>query len=270
MSVAKQMASLSEYERVALAEVLAWKNERARGGFNPLAQLAGSKPARWLGQRLPQVPEAALRPVFDAVTAFLVLLNDGAHWTHSDAAVLERASKLGMVAGSVEELAQQPLERLDELARSTFAHNKLFAALEGAGTGAAGLALLAADVPVMLTLAFRSIQQIGTAYGFDMRDPELTQVVLGILAAAAGAGDVAKMEFAKSVPREIAKAIARKKLAQWMPIAGAAVGAGFNYWFIGAVSRAAYMTFREMYLERKQAVRVPVLEVLPNAPGGQA
>lgn len=264
------MASLSDYERLALAEIVEWKAERARAGFEPFAQLARSAPARWLGRRLPELPEAALRPVFDAVTAFLTLLSDGAHWTYSDAAVLTRANNLGMVASSVEELAQQPLERLDELARGMFTQNQVLAALEGAGTGAGGLALLAADVPVMLTLAFRSIQQIGAAYGFDMRDPESTPLVIRILGAAAGAGDVATVELAKSVPRELAKSIARKKLAQWLPIAGAAVGAGFNYWFIGATSRAAYMTFRELYLERKQAARVPVLEVLPNAPGGEA
>lgn len=53
------------------------------------------------------------------------------------------------------------------------------------------------------------------------------------------------------MPQEIAKSITKKKLAQMIPFVGAAVGAGFNYWFIGQTSRTAYMLFREMYLVRK-------------------
>jgi hypothetical protein len=65
-----------------------------------------------------------------------------------------------------------------------------------------------------------------------------------------GAANVLK-QAAQRMPQEIAKNISKKKLAQMLPLVGAAVGAGFNYWFISQTSRTAYMLFREMHLARK-------------------
>ena len=54
------------------------------------------------------------------------------------------------------------------------------------------------------------------------------------------------------VPREIAKNLGAQKLAQMIPIAGAAVGAGVNYWFTDQTAQAAVMLSRALYLERKE------------------
>ena len=56
----------------------------------------------------------------------------------------------------------------------------------------------------------------------------------------------------RHVPREIAKNIVGRKLAQTIPVAGAAVGAGINYWFTTETAEAAFMLFRAMYLEWKE------------------
>ncbi len=264
------MSSLNDYERRALAEIAEFWHQQNRDGSRALEQLLGSLPLRWLGERLPPVPARLLESVTDSVTACLELLKDGAYWTYSEAGILAVAREQGLHVSCVEALGRVPLERLDPLARAHFTENQLLAAVEGAGTGVGGLLLLAADVPALLTLALRTVQQIGAVYGFDMRDPVHTPLVLRVLGNAAGAGDVARLELSKRLPREIAKSIARKKLAQWMPLAGAVAGAGFNYWFIGATARTAYMTFRERYLERKQRAAVPRVVLVPNAPGGQA
>lgn len=68
---------------------------------------------------------------------------------------------------------------------------------------------------------------------------------------ATGAAAQTLKETAKRLPRKIAENVTRRKLAQAIPIAGAAIGAGFNYWFLSTTSLAAYMSFREMYLVRK-------------------
>ena len=56
------------------------------------------------------------------------------------------------------------------------------------------------------------------------------------------------------VPREIAKNLGARKLAQLIPVAGAAVGAGVNYWFTDQTAKTAFMLFRSLYLERKERV----------------
>jgi hypothetical protein len=54
-----------------------------------------------------------------------------------------------------------------------------------------------------------------------------------------------------SFPVQIAENITKKKLSQLIPVIGAAIGAGFNYWLINTTMTAAYMIFRKLYLERK-------------------
>jgi hypothetical protein len=55
----------------------------------------------------------------------------------------------------------------------------------------------------------------------------------------------------KHLPKDIASNVTKRKLAQSLPLVGAAVGAGFNYWFMSNTTRGSYMIFREMYLTRK-------------------
>ena len=56
----------------------------------------------------------------------------------------------------------------------------------------------------------------------------------------------------RHLPREIAKNIVGRKLGQAIPIAGAAVGAGINYWFTSETAETSYMLFRALFLERKE------------------
>lgn len=283
------MADLSEYERSALSEIEAWKNAPEGVVARAISTVASTAPAKWLMEHAPSVPDTIKRPVTTAVQGFLELLKDGAYWTYSDSTILARAQEQGLPVQTLPELAEQPLEGLDQLARTFFAENKIIAALEGGGTGLGGFVLIAADIPALFTVAFRTIQQIGASYGFDMRDPNMAPVVLGIVGVASGAEEAAKIaaltdmqltarmfaknwtykkvaertmaggpaqalkQFAERLPREIANSVTKRKLAQAIPLAGAAVGAGFNYWFIASTARTAYMTFRELYLARKQA-----------------
>ncbi len=43
-----------------------------------------------------------------------------------------------------------------------------------------------------------------------------------------------------------------EKLGQLIPVAGAAIGAGVNYWFTEQTARTATMLSRSLYLERKE------------------
>jgi hypothetical protein len=56
----------------------------------------------------------------------------------------------------------------------------------------------------------------------------------------------------RHLPREIAKNLIGHKLGQMIPLAGAAVGAGINYWFTTQTAEATYMLFRALYVERKE------------------
>lgn len=268
---------LNEYEKKASREVETWRSN----GVSLFQQLFHTvmKPFDWIVERV--VPENLVDQASDAIAGFLSLLNDASEWTYDDSDLLEAANEMGLDVESVSELRDRDLAKLDELARSRFTENSLLAALEGGGTGLGGAALIAADIPLLFTINFRLIQQVGGAYGFSLRGPEFQPLVLAIFNVASSGSNEAKndamremsvaaaafahgMEYRgrrgsgtfsdqqRHLPREIGKNLIGQKLGQMIPLAGAAVGAGINYWFTTRTAESSYMLFRALYIERKE------------------
>ena len=194
--------------------------------------------------------------------------------------MIAKAAAVGVEVDTVAGLRDRPLEELDALAKQYASENSVLAALSGGGAGLGGALLLAADIPVLFTINFRLIQQIAAAYGFPLKGPGYTPLVVAIFNVAASGSREAKSDALRElavaasavdgggyrarkaqgtlreqighVPREIAKNLGAQKLAQMIPIAGAAVGAGVNYWFTDQTAQAAVMLSRALYLERKE------------------
>jgi len=267
---------LTDSEKAIRRQIEDWQHENA----NVVAQAVNwaMSPIDWAVSRVtpPEVVDQASEKISD----FLSVLNDASEWTYDAEDVLEAAHKRHMMIDTVSDLRSERIEDLDDLARSRFRENTILAALGGGGMGMGGAVLIAADIPLLFTINFRLIQQIGASYGFPMRGPTFRPLVLSIFNVASSGGREARNEalrevsvaaaaFAndleyrgrvsgtfrdqnRHVPREIAKALVGRKLAQAVPLAGAAVGAGVNYWFTSETAEAAYMCFRAMYLDWKE------------------
>ena len=268
---------LNTYEKDIRREVDDWLHSQSSPGMHVMDLV--SRPFDWmLGQ---VVPEKTIDQCSDAVGAFLNTLSDASRWTYDYRTVLRAAARDGLDVEHVEDLRYQPLEKLDPLAQRQLSENALLAALEGGGTGLGGAALIAADIPLLFTINLRLLQQIAASYGFPLRRPEYRALVLGIYNAAAAASQKAKNDAmrevsvaaavfahdgsyrgrapsntlrdqARNLPREIAKSLVERKLAQTIPLAGAVVGAGVNYWFTTEVARTTRMLCRALYLEHKE------------------
>ena len=267
---------LSDYERKAQREIERWER-----GESLLGQAFGfaMKPVDWAFDKF--VPESVTDGLTDALTQALSTLNDASTWTFAESDVLDAAAAAGLEAESVEALRDEPLDELDAVAKRFTSQNALLAMLSGGGAGLGGALLLAADIPVLFTVNFRLIQQVAASYGFPLRDPAYAPVVLSIFNVAASGSREAKSDALRElsvaaaafahgsgykgrpaqgtlreqmghVPREIAKNLGAAKLGQMIPIAGAAVGAGVNYWFTDQAAQAAVMLSRALYLERKE------------------
>ncbi|MFQ5570844.1 MAG: EcsC family protein [Rhodothermales bacterium] len=267
---------LTAYEKEVRRDIEKWQ----RGDASMLKQAFNwvMKPVDWVVERA--VPPDLVDQAGEAVEQFLSFLNDASRWTYDASSLLSAARTQGMDVEEPEDLRDQPIEDLDVLARSFFTENTMLAAIEGGGTGLGGAVLIAADIPLLFTINFRLIQQIGAAYGFPMKGPEYGPVVLSIYNVASSSErdaksaaireiSVAAAAFAneltykgrvtgtfrdqnRHLPREIAKNIVGRKLMQTIPLAGAAVGAGINYWFTSETAQTAYMLFRALYLEHKE------------------
>lgn len=277
---------LSEYERQARRDIDRW--ERGESLFQQAMGFA-MKPVDWAFEQF--VPESVLDGLTDALTQGLSILNDASAWTHDDDDLVRRAKDQGLDIETAADLRDQPLDELDALAKTLASQNSVMAALSGGGAGLGGGLFIAADIPILFGINFRLIQQISAAYGFPLQAPErvegelavaspYTPLVVSIFNVAASGSREAKSAALRElsvaaaafdgggyrgrassgtlreqlghVPREIAKNLGAQKLAQMIPIAGAAVGAGVNYWFTEQTAAAAVMLSRALYLERKE------------------
>lgn len=267
---------LSSYEKQVQREIEQWQ----RGQASVLMQAFNwaMKPFDWVVERV--VSPDLMEQGDQVVEQFLNILNDASQWTYADADLLADAKSRGMDIESIADLRDESIEDLDSLAKSYFSENAVLAAIEGGGTGLGGFVLIMADIPLLFTINLRLIQQIGASYGFEVDSPEFRPLVLGIFNVASSGSREAKNQALREVsvaaaafannleykgrisgtfrdqnrhlPREIVKNLIGRKLAQTIPIAGAAVGAGINYWFTSEAAECAYMLFRALYLERKE------------------
>ncbi|MEV0743088.1 EcsC family protein [Streptomyces sp. NPDC050549] len=156
--------------------------------------------------------------------------------------------------------------------------------IAGAGAGAApGLGTVAgamlADTAMMLALATRTVAATALYYGYCPSDPEEELFVMSVIALGMATGTSAKTAayrelsqltqlLARNAPwaklnekvlTKIAQAFAanftqqltKKKLGQFVPIAGMAVGAGLSYRHIDRIAVSARDAYRERFLIEK-------------------
>ena len=267
---------LNPYEKSVRREVDTW----LRGDASMLAQAMDwiMRPVDWVIEQ--SVPEAVVDQMSEAIRTFLSALSDAGKWAVDLNGIVREAQKTGMQVETVEDLRDQSLEDLDALARSMFTRNVMLAALSGGGTGLGGAAFIAADIPLLFVINLHLIQRIGASFGFPMTSPEYSPVVLAIYNAAAsnsresratavheigilGAALAGNTPYkgrvrgtvagqSRHLPREISKNLVGRKLLQAIPLAGAAVGAGVNYWFTRETAQTTYMLFRALFLEYKE------------------
>lgn len=77
------------------------------------------------------------------------------------------AKKLGVPAMTISEIAEQPIQTMNEITASYIKTTKNIAMAQGATTGIGGILTLSIDIPVLLGLSLKTLQEIAICYGFD-------------------------------------------------------------------------------------------------------
>ncbi|HYE19886.1 MAG TPA: EcsC family protein [Tepidisphaeraceae bacterium] len=269
-----------DYWEKARAEVEAWEQGMERGGgiFSKMANAVMGPVGRVVETVVPdRVQEAAGR----AVAGVLGKLNDAAGWTVKGESIDKK------VAAARAELFDE-LKAADEVARSCWKRGVALGGAEGAATGAAGLPGLVADIPALLTIALRVVQQVGQCYGYDttigaereyvlhvlrtgstvdsklkmsflmiMKELEQVLIKVGWQKAASGVlgKELARLSLTGGV-QQMAKALGvqltQRKALQIVPVVGAVVGGAFNATFLNDVAKAAYMSYRRRFMSERE------------------
>ncbi|PAM96143.1 ABC transporter substrate-binding protein, partial [Flavobacterium sp. IR1] len=156
---------------------------------------------------------------------------------------------------------------------------------QGGLTGMGGMFLLAADLPAVIAINLRSIQQIATIYGYDLKRPVEMVIALKLLHLStlpkafqahewdrlwqdldqhhtddifyAGSEEIVEPEWLGQFIRQLAKSFVitmlRKKVFQGLPLVGMAFGAGINYRLSQQVIELSHKFYQKRLLaERNQ------------------
>lgn len=262
------------YVADALAEIEAWRNP-PQTIARRLAAVAG-KPFEFAGAAVMRTPGVGW-VIEKTVSGLVDLLNDGMSRTVRVEAILREYRDDGHPqVDSLEAIGGLHLRDVDRTIGYLGAKYKAAAAVEGGAAGAAGLPGIPPDLVALMGLNLRAIGEYATYCGFDIRLQQERLFALHVLGFASSSTEAGKraalMQLAKiaadiakrrtwrqleqhafvAMIRKIAEAIGvrltKAKLAQVVPVAGAAVGAGFNAYYTARVCEAAYFLYRERFI----------------------
>ena len=257
---ARSSQDFGPYEQNALGEAVAFGDE----GGTTLEEVS-----RVVGELTEAVvPAGLLRSATQLVENALRLAVSGTEATSRAGRVLGELARRDPALRSLDRLRTADLRVLDEVAWELTVDNRLAAALEGFGCGLGGTSLVLIDLPMLILVNLNAIHTVATAYGFDFEDedeqafaievlasgPEATREVLRRHGLGLGRGPHDPTQEALAFHRaaaRIAARLARQKLLQVVPLVGGAVGAGVNFHFTYATSRAAVMAYRLRWLLRR-------------------
>jgi hypothetical protein len=241
--------------REALAVIERWEREQKDLWF---WEKLGRLPFLLLDKITPNFIQQKIGQALDEVGRYV---QSGGQYLISEKAVL---LKLG--AGSLDEAHRLPLQTMNKAAEGFAESRSAIAAVQGATTGFGGLFTLAIDIPAMLGISLKVIQEIALSYGYDPRRQEERVFVVKCLQFASSdiVGKKAILEqlsnFGKPGSynqmasqlqgwREVV-AVYRdnfswKKLFQLVPVAGMLFGAVINRSMLRDTAEAAAMLYRK-------------------------
>lgn len=144
---------------------------------------------------------------------------------------------------------------------------RALAATSGVVSGLAGAPALAWDLPLTTAMILRAIAGIARAHGEDLTTEDGKRACLTVFALGGGDGteepeaaywtarlalNHATIElFMRQVATRLGAVLSEKVVAQAVPLAGAAAGAGLNYVFMDHYQRMARVHFTVRALERR-------------------
>lgn len=259
-------ASLETREELlsALSAIAAWEKEQNKLMiWDRITRL----PFKLLDKVTPKVIHEKIGKLLDELGSYI---QNGGNYLVAGRKVGQLVEAAGRAAGAPEH-GPYPLAVMDAAAEKLSGSSRNVATVQGATTGFGGVFTLAADIPAILGLSLKVIQEIGLCYGYDPTDKTeriFTVKVMQFASSdvvgkrtilqelnlqAGGSGDitaganaaVSKIQGWKEVITVYRDNWGWKKLLQTVPVAGMFFGAYTNRKALEDVAEAAQMLYRK-------------------------
>ncbi|WP_169082950.1 EcsC family protein [Paenibacillus sp. PL91] len=267
-----------EQLQAALREIALWESSQKDIWF---WEKLGRLPFMLLDKVTPKFIQEKIGQAVDEIGSYI---QTGGKYLISERSVIGRmqrnADKVAAASNAEEEqltindVAAMPLSVMNRSAEQLASSRSAIATLQGATTGIGGIFTLAVDIPAVLGLSLKIIQEIAICYGFDpkLKEERIFAVKVMQFASSDIVGKKAILEELSAYDktsrsnqmmsqlqgwREVVTVyrdnFGWKKLFQMIPIAGMLFGAFINRGMLNDVSEAATMLYRKRRIWLKLA-----------------
>ncbi len=251
----------------ALKNIEAWESEQKDLWF---LEKLGRLPFQLLDRWTPRIVQ---KKIGEAINELGSYIQSGGKYLVSKQNVfkllqhhLSASAKQNEPTLTLTAISSLPLTVMDRAADSLSQKSSKLAALQGATTGFGGLFTLAVDIPAVLGMSLKAIQELAVCYGFDPDEKQerifavkclqfASSDIVGkqaILEDLAGFDDgdeqahiISQLQGWREVVQAYRDNFGWKKLFQLIPVAGMLFGAIINRGTLQDVAEAARMMYRK-------------------------
>lgn len=245
-----------------LKEIEKWEKDQQKVWFwEKLSRL----PFQLLDKLTPEFIQKKIGKLLDEVGSFV---QTGGQYLTSQKQIINMFQKKlpEEIFESLEDVQKAPLSVMDEIAEGMGKNRINAATVQGATTGVGGVFTLAADIPAVLGLSLKTLQDIAVAYGYDPKEKkervfivkclQLTSAdVVGKKSILQGLKDYDQDRTYKNVASEIQgwrevvlgyrDTFGWKKLFQLVPVAGMVFGAAANRSTLNDITETGMMLYKK-------------------------
>ncbi|MGE6632086.1 EcsC family protein [Bacillus sp. NPDC077027] len=246
-----------------LKEIEKWEKEQQKAWFwEKLSRL----PFQVLDKLTPAFIQKKIGVLLDEMGYFI---QSGGEYLTSEKAIIKKfQSRLtDKQVTSIQDIQQAPISVMDEISEGMGKNRANLATVQGATTGVGGMFTLAADIPAVLGLSLKTLQDIAVTYGYDPKNKEERVFIIKCLqlnsADVVGKKSILKelksyetkskkhenmmsqLQGWKEVAYNYRDSFGWKKLFQLVPIAGILFGAVSNRTQLKGIAETGMMQYRK-------------------------
>ncbi|GGG08545.1 EcsC family protein [Paenibacillus abyssi] len=239
------------------------KWEREQNGMGIFDKL-GRLPFMLLDKITPKVVHEKLGMALNELGSFI---QSGGQYLISERSIQEQlAREARAVSIPFVRASELPLVTMDKVADSLVSSRSKLAAVQGATTGIGGIFTLAIDIPAILGISLKVLQELSVCYGYDPKEKQERlfvvkclqfassdivgkRVILDELAQLSGSARadqaISQIQGWREVVASYRDNFGWKKLFQMVPVAGMVFGAWINRGTLQDVAEAGKMLYRK-------------------------
>jgi len=254
------MADSQEWLQTELLKVEAWEKDQGDLWF---WEKLGRLPFKIMDKWTPKFIQVKMGSLIDELGQYV---QTGGSYLSSTSKIKSYYPNMGIE--NMEDVNGLPISSMDKAVEGIAKNRKNLATVQGAGTGIGGIFTLSIDIPFLLGLQLKTLQDIAICYGYDPNDKKERlfiikslqfissdiigkQAILSQLSKFDKQDEETKREVLSEIQgwREVVLSyrdqFGWKKLFQMIPIAGLVFGAFINRSAINDIAEAGMMLYRK-------------------------